>query len=89
MQRWQHEPSDGALAAGTVEQQLTNARQETQIWTSYALSPYLSENDLKFSVHEGNATLTGSADTAGAKELAGSLASNTNDMIARRTRIGH
>jgi len=40
----------GTVAAETVPQDVTNARQETQIWTTYALSPYLRANDLKVSV---------------------------------------
>jgi hyperosmotically inducible protein len=56
-----------ALAADTgasdsvaaVAQQVADARQETQIWTTYALSPHLRANDLAVSVHDGKATLTG------------------------------
>lgn len=33
--------SGPALAESTMAQDLTNARQESQIWTTYALSPYL------------------------------------------------
>ncbi len=47
----------GAAVADTLSQDLTEARQETQIWTTYALSPYLRASDLKVSVDNGTATL--------------------------------
>lgn len=40
-------------------QVVTSARQETQIWTTYALSPYLRSSNLNVSVENGKATLTG------------------------------
>ena len=43
---WIAAVSTSALAA-TVSQEVTEARQETQIWTTYALSPYLRASDLK------------------------------------------
>lgn len=50
-----------AAASNTaVADTITDARQETQIWTTYALSPYLRAHDLKVVVHDGKATLTGS-----------------------------
>jgi hyperosmotically inducible periplasmic protein len=61
-------------AAGTTAENLTEARQETQIWTTYALSPYLRANDLKVSVHEGKATLTGKVDEDTSKDLAKQIA---------------
>lgn len=66
--------SSPARAADTVEQQLTEARQETQIWTTYALSPYLRATDLKVSVHQGKATLTGSVEDDVNKDLAKEIA---------------
>ena len=60
--------------AATVSQEVTEARQETQIWTTYALSPYLRANDLKVTVHDGNATLTGKVDENVNKELAAEIA---------------
>jgi HSP20 family molecular chaperone IbpA len=54
-------------AAGTKSQDITDARQETQIWTTYALSPHLSANDLEVSVHNGKATLTGKVDETSTK----------------------
>src|SRR6185312_5232536 len=50
------------------------ARQETQIWTTYALSPYLRANDLTVAVHEGKATLTGNVAEDVNKDLAKQIA---------------
>jgi hyperosmotically inducible protein len=49
----------GTALADTVSQNVVDARQETQIWTTYALSPHLRASDLKVSVNNGKATLTG------------------------------
>jgi len=65
--------STAALAA-PASQEITEARQETQIWTTYALSPYLRANDLKVIVHNGNATLTGKVDEEVNKDLAREIA---------------
>lgn len=68
----------GALAADpksqTVSQDITNARQETQIWTTYAMSPYLRANDLKVSVQNGKATLSGKVEEDVNKDLAKQIA---------------
>lgn len=64
----------GAVAADTAPQNLTDARQETQIWTTYALSPYLRANDIKVSVHDGKATLTGKVEEGVNKDLARQIA---------------
>jgi len=64
----------GATSADTVSQDVTEARQETQIWTTYALSPYLRANDLKVSVDNGKATLTGKVDESVNKDLAKQIA---------------
>lgn len=61
-------------SAATVSQDITNARQETQIWTTYALSPYLRANDLKVSVDNGTATLTGNVAEDVNKDLAREIA---------------
>ncbi len=63
-----------AAAADTTSQNVTDARQETQIWTTYALSPYLRANDLKVSVHDGKATLTGKVEESVDKDLAKQIA---------------
>jgi hyperosmotically inducible periplasmic protein len=53
---------------------LTETRQETQIWTTYALSPYLRASDLKVSVKAGKATLTGTVDEDVNRDLATQIA---------------
>ena len=63
-----------AASGETVSQDVINARQETQIWTTYALSPYLRANDLKVSVESGKATLTGSVEESVNKDLAKQIA---------------
>lgn len=63
-----------AFAADTVAQDLTEARQETQIWTTYALSPHLRANDLKVSVDNGKATLSGTVEEGVNKDLARQIA---------------
>lgn len=60
--------------AADVSQEVTEARQETQIWTTYALSPYLRANDLKVTVDNGNATLTGTVNEDVNKDLAKEIA---------------
>lgn len=60
----------GMVAAATASQEITEARQETQIWTTYALNPYLRALDLKVSVQNGKATLTGTVEEEVNKELA-------------------
>lgn len=64
----------GIAAADTVPQDITDARQETQIWTTYALSPYLRANDIKVSVRSGKATLTGKVEESVNKDLAKQIA---------------
>lgn len=72
--------TSGAAVAGTASQEVTEARQETQIWTTYALSPYLRANDLKVSVHDGKATLTGKVEESVSKELAEQIALGVNGV---------
>lgn len=64
----------GTAAADTLSQDITEARQETQIWTTYALSPYLRANDLKVTVDNGKATLTGTVEEDVSKDLAKQIA---------------
>ena len=63
-----------AIAADTVAQDLIEARQESQIWTTFALSPYLRANDLKVSVDNGKATLSGAVEEGVNKDLARQIA---------------
>lgn len=64
----------GMVAAETVPQEITDVRQETQIWTTYALNPYLRAHELKVSVRNGKATLTGTVAEEVNKELAKEIA---------------
>jgi len=63
-----------AFATAKPTQEVIEARQEAQIWTTYALSPYLRANDLKVAVHEGKATLTGNVAEDVNKDLAKQIA---------------
>ncbi|MDP3848689.1 MAG: BON domain-containing protein [Pseudomonas sp.] len=69
----------GVLAASTA-QDITAARQETQIWTTYTLSPHLRTSDLSVSVHEGRATLTGRVNETLKKDLAKQIALAVNGI---------
>ncbi|UUA74663.1 BON domain-containing protein [Cellvibrio sp. QJXJ] len=68
------------IMAATPEQEITNARQESQIWTTYALSPYLRANDIKVSVVDGKATLTGTVEEDVNKDLATAIAMGVNGI---------
>lgn len=63
-----------ATADNKTTDAITEARLETQIWTTYALSPYLRSLDLSVAVNDGKATLTGHADEEVKKELAQQIA---------------
>ncbi len=63
-----------AFADAKPSQEVIEARQESQIWTTYALSPYLRANDLKVTVDEGKATLTGNVAEDVNKDLAKQIA---------------
>jgi len=65
--------SGGALAEN-MSQDITEARQESQISTAYSISPYLRASDLKVSVDNGKATLTGRVTEEANKELANEIA---------------
>jgi osmotically-inducible protein OsmY len=66
--------ADMAPNNATMSQDVTNARQESQIWTTYSLSPYLRANDLQVSVENGTATLTGTVEENANKDLAKQIA---------------
>lgn len=63
-----------ANAEDRMSQEIIDARQESQILTTYALSPYLRGNDLRVLVHEGKATLKGNVEEGVDKELAKQIA---------------
>ncbi len=62
------------FAADATSTAVNDARQEAQIWTTYALNPYLRANDLKVVVQNGKAVLTGKVDEKVNKELANAIA---------------
>lgn len=51
-------------------QSIADVRQETQIWTTFELNPYLRAHQIKVFVHDGTATLTGFVAEGVNKELA-------------------
>ena len=63
----------GTVAAETA-QDVLEARQESQIWTTFALSPYLRASELSVSVDNGKATLTGKVEEDINKDLAKQMA---------------
>ena len=66
--------------------EVLEARQESQILTTYALSPYLRAYDFKVTVCHGNATLSGSVAEDVSKELAGQIALGVAGINRWRTR---
>lgn len=66
--------STGSVMAADVSADITEARQESQIWTTFALSPYLRAHDIQVSVDNGKAVLTGKVDEDVNKDLAKQLA---------------
>jgi osmotically-inducible protein OsmY len=66
-----------AVSAGDrskVDQGILDAKNESQIWTTYALSPYLRANNLQVSVKNGKAVLTGTVEDDVNKDLAKQIA---------------
>jgi hyperosmotically inducible periplasmic protein len=66
--------SGSVMAESDFSQELTDARQESQIWTTYALNPYLRAMDISVSVKNGNVILTGKVNEDVNKELAEQIA---------------
>jgi len=63
-----------SASADPVSQNLVDARQERQIWTTYALSPYLRANNLNVLVQSGRVRLTGIVAEDAQKDLAAEIA---------------
>ncbi len=74
--------SSGAAFSDSVSDDLIEARQETQIWTTYALSPYLRASDLKVSVEDGRATLKGVVAEEVNRELAMQIALGVGGIVS-------
>jgi len=66
--------------AASASQDITEARQESQISTTYSLSPYLRGNNLNVSVDKGTATLTGTVEEDVNKEMAEQIASGVTGI---------
>ncbi len=72
----------GAAPAAPVSQEVTDARQEAMISTTYALSPYLRANDIDVSVSNGRVVLTGIVQEDVNKDLAKQLAMNVEGITS-------
>jgi len=83
--------NSGVAFADAVSQELVDARQERQIWTTYALSPYLSANNLVVLVQSGNVRLTGAVGEAAWKDLAAEIASAVTGVqnVDNQIVVGH
>lgn len=79
--------SAGTLAAPKVSEDITEARQESQIWTTYALNRHLDAHDIKVTVDNGVATLTGKVNEDISKELAQQIALGVRGIKAVDNRI--
>lgn len=79
-------PFDATRAAERSPEAIA-ARQEGQIWATYALSPFLRANEIDITVVGGKATLTGAVEEDVNKELAGQLALGVDGITAVDNRI--
>ncbi|MBA3582023.1 MAG: BON domain-containing protein [Gammaproteobacteria bacterium] len=66
--------SSTSIAENKMSQEVIDARQESQIWTTYALNPYLHTQDIKVFVRDGKATITGIVNEDINKDLAEQIA---------------
>jgi hyperosmotically inducible periplasmic protein len=76
-----------SMSAASTAQAVIEARQESQIWTAYALSPHLRASDLKVSVRGGVAILTGEVSEEMKKDLAKQIALGVDGIKAVDNRI--
>ncbi len=74
--------SVSSLEAAESSEDITEARQESQILTTYALSRHLEGHDLKVIVDGGEATLTGTVSDEVNKELAQQIALGVSGIKA-------
>ena len=68
------------VVAAAPSQDVIDARQESQIWTTFALSPYLRSSGIKVAVRQGKATLTGNVGDGVSKDLARHIALAVNGI---------
>src|SRR3990167_3147918 len=67
-------PFSAFAADGDTSRQLSEARQEGSIWTTFALNRHLNPFTIDVDVENGSAKLTGSVETAVERDLAEQLA---------------
>jgi len=79
--------TNGSASSSNIAQEVTDARQETQIWTTFALSPYLRSNDIMVSVREGRVILSGTVADGVSKDLAKQIALGIKGIEAVDNRI--
>jgi len=72
--------SGSVASADSVSQDIVDARQERQIWTTYALSPYLRANNLVALVQSGRVRLTGTVAELAEKDLAAAIATEVTGV---------
>lgn len=70
----------GAFAEDSMSANVNDARLETRISTTYALSPHLQAGDITVSVRDGKATLAGTVSEDINKELAEQFARNVEGV---------
>src|SRR5438128_5268960 len=73
--------------AAIPESELADARLETQIWTAYALNPYLRAYDLKVVVRARYAIISGTVTEHANKELAREIAISVDGIDTVENRI--
>src|SRR5262249_48179305 len=66
--------TDTQAKTATMSDQISDARREAQIWTTYATNPHLHAFDLKVEVKGNTATLNGKVQSGAAKDLAEQIA---------------
>lgn len=77
----------GAAAADSVSQDVVDARQESRIGTTFALSPHLRGYKLQALVQSGMVRLTGAVAENAEKELAGRIASEVRGVFEVNNQI--
>lgn len=74
--------SSPVFADNPSAQDVTDARQQSQIATTYALSPFLRDNNLEVSVLAGKATVRGTVEENTSKDLATQIAMGVKGITA-------
>ncbi len=81
----------GSAVAGesNLSQDISDARYEAQIWTTYGFNPHLRALDLSVEVNGSTAVLSGTVDTDVARDLAEQIALGTDgvDKVDNRIKV--